>query len=122
MADSRTAGALLIALMVAGCATQQRRAEPLPFHAAVIPVEIVLAQTSVPLEGSETEIELEFDSGPLSETLVGSLGQRFSKVSLLSPPAPGLLREDNHDIWLDPTNPQNWKEEHVSNPGPQQPP
>ena len=79
---SRSSQVVALCLLVAGCASQQVRAPTtLPFHVAVIPVQVrSIPQTSIE-EGKETDLSLGFDSNRLSQILTETLdGRCFSRA------------------------------------------
>lgn len=90
---------LALAVLLAGCASQQEVAAPLPFHVAVIPVTVEAAAPGVVQatadgateeNGAETqELVLNFDSAAMTDRLTTSLQQTFARVSQLEQPDGG---------------------------------
>jgi hypothetical protein len=89
-------------LLAAGCASGGGRPfEPLPFHVAVMPVAVEIAQIASPIEeGSATDVVLSFTDEDLADELLAELEDTFSRVTQLSPlPADGSASA-NRDAWL----------------------
>ncbi len=91
---------VLLTCLATGCASQQRLRDsgPLPFHVAVIPVDVKPDTGMTPQEieesGDPLEIELVIDGQGLSQQIVDSLnGSAFIKATLL-PPLEGPPSED----------------------------
>ena len=77
----------LLGVLSSGCASPERiEPKTLPFHLAVLPVQVEERQRAELEEGHATELALRFDRDQLSQSLVTRLAERsFSKVSLLQP-------------------------------------
>ncbi|MEM7205216.1 MAG: hypothetical protein AAF628_33485 [Planctomycetota bacterium] len=95
------AGALL-ALCLAGCGTSDQAAEQtLPFHVAVIPVDVDEMGAGLPIEhGGETELSLDFVETEVTQKLVDAASRPFAKTTLLSKPNRGLSKEENYEVWV----------------------
>ncbi len=78
-----------LCLLLIGCATPEQNTRILPFHIAVLPVDLEQkpGDPQIAEEGELAEIKLEFDGAALTDVLVDTMADRFSSVSLLSPTA-----------------------------------
>lgn len=77
--------ALLSLVLLAGCATQSRNIERLPFHVAIAPaiVNVDAQMTSQRREGDATAMVLAIDAAKVSAQLAQSMSTTFMRVSML---------------------------------------
>jgi hypothetical protein len=94
----------LAVLGLASCASQPPR-EPsrLPFHVAVVPVEVSARAAPGPQDddSERADVDLQFESKTLTQALAGALDEGcFTRVSLLTP-VPGAAQVDPYAGWLE---------------------
>ncbi|HEX6882007.1 MAG TPA: hypothetical protein VF530_01430 [Planctomycetota bacterium] len=79
----------LVAALVAGaCRGPRLEAEPLPFHLAVVPFEVLVEAEALPPGNSPEQWILTLDADEVSREACALLdGVAFSRVTLLAPPA-----------------------------------